>query len=201
MENEVVWGIHTGRPRGSKDSEPRVLAAEVDRLFKGGGGRGIVAVAWPETGDLGGLPAEPDAFERHVGAARDDAEGPTNAIDAATLFAFACEAKDGDIVVWRSAESDAVWIGRIRGPYRYVPDAPSGYVHQRPVSWRPPRPTTDFSKEALRALGQHRTFFQVRNAIEELRQAATGNPTWMLAQPAEPAAVPEAAIETELERE
>lgn len=191
MDIGVVWGIHTGRPRGTKESEQRVLAAEVDRAFKGTGGRGTIAVGWPEAGDLRSLSPEPAAFERRVGEIHEGASPQTIANDAATLFAFACEAKEGDIVVWRSAETNDVWIGRIRGGYEHVPDAHGGYVHRRAVSWRPPRPTTDFSKEALRSLGQQRSFFRVKNATEEFRRAATGLPVWMLQAPAGPATEPE----------
>ncbi len=179
MEHVTVWGVHTGRPRGSKESEPRLLAAELDRSFKGTGGRGTIAVGWPELGDLAVLPADPEAFRERLTEANPDATPQSIVNDATTLYAFVHEAKEGDIVVWRSAESSDVWIGRIRGPYVHDPAAPAGCINRRPVSWRPPQAATDFSKEALRSLGQQRSFFRVKNE-QEFREAATGMPAWML---------------------
>ncbi len=179
METAVVWGIHTGRPRGSKASEQRVLAAEMDRVFKGAGGRGTIAVGWPEIGDLSALPADPEELKRRLLEIHPDAKPQSIANDAATLLAFVHEASEGDIVVWRSGETRDVWIGHIRGPYAYLPDAHDEYVNRRAVSWRPPQAASDFSKEALRSLGQQRSFFRVKSE-EEFRQAATGMPLWML---------------------
>lgn len=190
MEIAVVWGIHTGRPRGSKASEQRVLAAEMDRVFKGAGGRGTIAVGWPEMGDIGALPPDAEAFKRRLAEVHPDASAQSIANDAATLLAFVHEAKVGDIVVWRSGETRDVWIGHIRGAYAHVPDAHDEYVNRRAVSWRPPQAATDFSKEALRSLGQQRSFFRVKNELE-FRQAATGMPLWMVRQ------APTAAIEVE----
>lgn len=190
MDSIAVWGIHTGRPKGAKESEQRTAAAEADRVFKGSGGRGTIAVGWPEVGDLGSLPADLAAFEERVGSAMEGATPRAIATDAATLFAFAREAKEGDIVVWRSAESNDVWVGRIRGGYEYVPDGHGDYVNRRAVSWQPPRATSEFSKEALRALGQHRSFFRVTNATEEFRLVASALPSWMSRGPSAAAAAP-----------
>lgn len=180
MENNVVWGIHTGRPRGSKESEQRVLVAEMDRIFKGAGGRGTIAIGWPAIGDLRDLPEEQEAIKLRLAEILPEATPQVLTNDAATLRAFAAEASEGDIVVWRSPETRDVWIGHIRGPYAYEPDAHQEYVHRRTVSWRPPQDASDFSKEALRSLSQQRSFFRVKNDGAEFRQASSGMPDWMV---------------------
>jgi restriction system protein len=164
VDNELqVWGIHAGRPRGASDAVHRALEEETDRLFSSG----VIAIGWPEVGDLRELTCDRDSFKQRLRETNPSLTPGAVAIDATTLLVFACEARVGDIVVWRPRLRTEVRIGRITSDYLFEPDSHEEYVHRRRVSWARLLRPTDFSDSARRAVGQQRSFFPIKNHQHE----------------------------------
>lgn len=167
MGDEAIWGIHTGRPRGSTEGEQQGLIPQMDETFKGG----IVAIGWPEVGDLGNLPADREAFRQRLAESAADRLPRSIAADATTLLAFVHEARIGDFIVYRSPISNDIMVGRVTGPYYHDPNAHQEYVNRRKVSWARRMPIDAFSPDARKALGQQRSFFRLKHHAEEYRVA------------------------------
>lgn len=165
MGDETVWGIHTGRPRGSVQSEQHALTVQMDELFKGG----TVAIGWPQLGDLSDVPADREAFKQRFAEVNSDQPSRSIAADATTLLAFVHEAQIGDFIVYRSPITNDIRVGRIVGPYHHDPDADHDYVNRRQVRWARRVPVDAFSVEARKALGQQRSFFRLKDHAEEYR--------------------------------
>jgi restriction system protein len=71
----------------------------------------------------------------------------------------------------------ALAVGKVSGPYKFEPEAPSGAKHQRPVKWvRTDIPRGDVDQDILFSLGSTLTVFQVRRSDAEKRlfQTAEG---------------------------
>jgi restriction system protein len=155
----TVWGIHAGRPRGQSDTVHGVLEQETDQLFR----EGTIAIGWPSMGDLRDLGCDRDAFKRRLEETNPELAPRSVAADAGTLLIFACDVRIGDLLVWRARLRDEVRIGRILSDYRFEPESHDEYVHRRTVRWaRNVRPS-NLTDEARRSLGQHKSFFEIKN--------------------------------------
>jgi restriction system protein len=161
-EAPVVWGIHAGH------------GGEADSFFLK---HNLIAVGWPEVGDLGKLKADQDSFKKRLQEVLPTAKAGAIRNWAGILWRFTYEMKKGDVVVYPSKIDRQVHIGIVAGPYLFEPGENTLYPHQRAVQWKTAPPRTKFSQGALYEIGSALTFFQVRNFAEEFLAALSGKPT------------------------
>ena len=143
-ENVRVWGFHA-------TEDPQLPIK-----------KNCIACGWEDVGDLSELPHEQDAFlpifmkrrERHHKSVDSCRQG------AGTLLRFAWEAKVGDCVVYPVSNRKDVYIGRIKGVYRFDKDSDSPYKQVRDVEWTGPFSRDDFTPGAQTAMGG-RTFWAI----------------------------------------
>lgn len=174
----TIWGIHGG------------ATGDADTLFLK---KSVVAIGWPEVGDLSAIPGDRESFKAVVAKAYPKKNPNSVPNNAGQLFRFAQEVAVGDLVVYPSKRDKQVHIGRIEGPYRYDPKMSEAYPNMRPVKWLAERPRTRFSQGAMYEVGSAMSLFQVKNYADEFRQAMDGGEP---IQPAEGDAAVEAISES-----
>jgi restriction system protein len=152
MIDPVLWGIHAGK------------TGHADSLFKS---KRVIALGWEGTPDLSSLPAEREAFKAVYRDVFPDANPGNVTASASQLYRFVHELQTGDLVAYASPIDRRVHLGRVTGAYKFVPDAPGGYCHQRSVEWLKHVPRTRYSQGALYELGAALSLFQIRNYAEE----------------------------------
>jgi|SRR5918996_1098348 restriction system protein len=85
------------------------------------------------------------------------------------LWAFRQRIQVIDLVVLPLKTRTAIAIGRVTGPYKFLPDQPEGARHTRKVEWlQTDIPRTSFDQDLLYSFGAFMTVCQIRrNAAEE----------------------------------
>jgi len=170
--NCPVWGIHAGKYGDAHD------------LFIQ---HNVIAIGWPELGDLLKLDPTRDAFYDKYRQAEPTASKQSIANSAGQPYRFAHECEVGDFVVYRRGQE--VRLAEVTGPVEYHPDRNPNYPQQRPVKWAKVVPASAFSLGALHEAGSAMSFFSIRNYADEFLAALAGEKP--------PAADPaEVAIET-----
>lgn len=123
--------------------------------------KGVVAVGWPEIGDL--TPADTREAVRalHESAYPDDSAGKaTNAIGV--LFTFRSVLDRGDHVVTYDPNEREYLVGEITSDYRYSgSDVGADWPHVRSVSWRGRVQRDDLSPATRNSLGSTLTLFAI----------------------------------------
>jgi restriction system protein len=150
-ENQVFWGFH--------------ILAGGDSLVK----KGYVAVGWPEMGDLAKIGPTRDSFKARVREVYGEKLHIANS--TGQLFRFVHEMKPNDVIIYRSKIDRNIHIGRVKGPYRFLPALDAEYCNVREVEWIKTVAATLFSQGALYELGSALTLFQVRNYAAEFQAA------------------------------
>jgi hypothetical protein len=93
---------------------------------------------------------------------------------AGQLSAFAFRVEVGDLVIVpRLPKVRDYLVGRVKGPYRHVVDAPALGHHQRSVEWLGTFPRTELSPSAINTLGAILTIFRPTAVEAELRSLIT----------------------------
>lgn len=147
MENEVtVWGIH------SKN----------DSLFLD---KKIIAIGWPEVGDLSKINPTKEDFKQKVQAAYPKEKRGTIIAWGSTLYRFAKEIQIGDYVVFPSKADRKINIGVVTSHYIY--DASSEYPNIYKVNWLKHVPRTSFSQGALYEAGSIMALFRIKKYAHE----------------------------------
>ncbi len=135
-----------------------------------------IAIGWDALGDLSALPPSRDAFKaRYVQVYPDEKPGAVP-VKAGILYRFAREMQVDDIVVYPSKSDRMIHVGKVLGPYGFMPRTSEGYPHRRPVAWLTSVPRAQISQPALYEIGSAITLFQISNNAEEFLAAATGQP-------------------------
>jgi restriction system protein len=155
----VLWGIHAGQ------------SGEADALFLK---KKLVALGWPEMGDLSKIPPDREGFKAKVAATYPHHKPGAIPTLAGQLFRFVHEMKPGDLVLYPSKIDRHVHMGRIEGAYRYDSSFKSDSPNLRPVTWLKSAPRTAFKQGALYEIGSAMTLFQVKNYAEEFLAALEG---------------------------
>jgi restriction system protein len=158
-DNRPIWGIHMELLHGMRPVTDK-----------------FIAVGWPAVGDLSKLPATREAFKKAVAAAYPNKKPGAIPVDAGTLFKFATEMEEGDLVVYPSKPDRMVNIGTIASDYLFKPSEDKEFPNRRRVNWKRHVPRTDFSQNALHEIGSAVTLFQVKNFAEEFLAAFEGKP-------------------------
>lgn len=155
VEEKKVWGIHT----------------QDDKLFLHDN---VIAVGWPDVGDLSKLEPSREAFKQHYTSVYPEAKKQSVANSAGMLFRFVHEVQIGDYVVFPSKSDRMINIGEIVGDY-YFDGNEHEYDQKRKVKWIKHLPRTSFSQGALYEVGSALSFFMVKNYAEEYLAALGKN--------------------------
>lgn len=159
-ENEkTLWGIHGG------------MTGDADSLFLK---KNYVALGWDKTGSLAELPANREAFKRHLGNIYPDMKPGAIPVNGGQLFRFVHEMQISDFILYPSKIDGQIHIGQVAGQYQYDPGIEAGYPNQRPVKWLRAFPRTHFTQGALYEIGSALSFFQVKNYADEFFNALEG---------------------------
>jgi restriction system protein len=162
MNSGISWGVHAGK-----------LGAAEDLFLRGS----VIAIAWPELGDLAELESAREAFlERYrevYGRAQKERSVSTS---VGQVYRFVHDVRIGDLVVYRART--IMHLGMVSGPYTYT--ASSDYPHRRAVNWLSSISTAALSQGALQELKSMLALFRVRRhaaEIERVFRCETGWPT------------------------
>lgn len=149
----AVWGIHND-----------TLTTElVDRNF--------VSISWDELGDLSAIPHGREGLKAALERSHPDAKEQAIRNWAGIILRFRDEMQIGDVVVAPYKPDSTINLGRITGPYEYVPDEPE-HRHHRSVEWvQTGFPRTVFSQSALYEIGSVLTTFRVKRHADEFLAA------------------------------
>src|SRR3954451_17447657 len=138
---KAVWGIHNDK-----------LTTE---LVKGN----FVSIGWDRIGDLAQIGPDREALKVEQKSAYPETKPGAVPVQAGTLFRFAFEIAEGDVVVAPYRPDSTINIGVVTGPYMYTADAPI-HPHRRPVKWmRLGLPRSVFTRPALNEIGSAITLF------------------------------------------
>ena len=155
----TIWGIHAGKT-GDADS----------LFFKAK----VIALGWPDMGDLSKLPSDRDAFKNQVAAVYPHKKPGAVPNNAGQMFRFVHEMKNGDLVVYASKRDRHIHIGEVSGEYLYNLKEEPAYPHLRSVNWLKDFPRTKFTQGALYEIGSAMSLFKVKNYAEEFENALKG---------------------------
>lgn len=153
-----VWGIH--------------MPAEVanDPIESG-----VVSLGWPAMGDIFALPNSRDVFKQRLIETHPDTKAGAVPVDAGTLYKFAHEIKQGDVLIYPSKHDRTVNIGVVRAKKWHSPSLKPWAVefpNHIEVSWKGHFPRSDFSQSALNEIGSYVTLFRVRKYASEFLSKA-----------------------------
>jgi restriction system protein len=150
VELENLWGLHH---RGG-----------IDFL-----GEEIIAVGWPDAGDLTELSEDREQFKarlRETFPARSEA-WVANA--AGQLLRFRRVMQPGELVIYSHKADRTINIGRISGDYSYTADVRERYPNRRPVEWLKTGLSRDeFSSGCLYEVGSALSVFTIKEHRDEL---------------------------------
>jgi len=155
----TVWGIHAGR------------TGDAVALFLK---ENVIALGWPEMGDLAALPANCEAFKTRLVQAYPDEKPGAIPVDAGQLYRFIYEIKPGDVVVFPSKRDRQIHIGEVQGAYQFQPKLDKHYTHTHPIQWLKNVHRTAFTQGALYEIGSAMSFFQVKTYSDEFLAALEG---------------------------
>jgi restriction system protein len=136
--------------------------------------QGFVSIGWEDVGDLAALSPDREAFKQKLVEAYPDTKPGAVPVQAGVLFRFACEMREGDLVIYPSKTDRMVNIGIVESAYEFVLGKTDGSTHRRQVRWLNHIPRSDFSQNALNEIGSAITLFQVSNNAEEFLNALEG---------------------------
>jgi restriction system protein len=174
---EKLWGLHH---RGAHE----LVSA------------GLIAVGWPDAGDLGDLPDDRDAFKQRLRASFPGKSEAWVANAAGQLLRFRHVMQVGELVVYSRKADRTINIGRIEGEYAYEPGEWGRYPNRRRVEWLETEiPRDRFSSGCLYEIGAALSVFTIKEHKQEilaaLGEGAGGG--------SGPVAAPEAEAPPELE--
>lgn len=151
MTEKAVWGIHT--------QNDNLLLRD-----------SVIAIGWPEMGDLSSIEPTRGAFKAKYGTVYPDAKKGSVPTSAGMLYRFVHEAAIGDYVVFPSKSDRKINIGVVEGGYSFAQNV-RDYPQQRAVKWLKHVPRTSFSQGALYEVGSALSFFAVKNYSDEFLSA------------------------------
>jgi restriction system protein len=154
VKEQAVWGIHAGR------------TGDADALFQK---EDVVAIGWPEMGDLTKIKHDREAYKVAVAKAYPDAKLGAIPNYAGQLLRFVFDLQPGDLVLYPSKQDRMVHFGKIEGAYTYDPLTSPPYPNMRSVKWVKAVPRTQFTQGALYELGSAMSLFQVKNYADEFK--------------------------------
>lgn len=169
MSADTLWGIHH---RGAHDFL----------------GERMIAVGWPDAGDLMDLAEDRDRFKARLRESFPDRSEAWVANAAGQLLRFRHVMQVGELVVYSRKADRTINIGRISGDYTYEPGVSGRYPNRRPVEWlKTELPRDEFSSGCLYEVGSALSVFTIKEHREELLARLDGEPGLIAsAKPVEP---------------
>jgi restriction system protein len=152
MSEQAIWGIHPGE------------GGAVEDLFLR---RSVIAIGWPNMGDLSQYP-DREAYKASFPGAYPGEKPGAIPTKAGQLYRFVHEMQVGDLVVCPLKLAREVRIGRTVGEYQHLPDVNARYPNMRKVEWLKSVPRTSFSQGALYEMGSALTLFQISSHADEV---------------------------------
>lgn len=150
MAAGTLWGIHH---RGTHEFV----------------GEGIVAIGWPDAGDLTDLADDRDRFKARLRESFPDRTEAWVANAAGQLLRFRHVMREGDLIVYSRKADRTINIGRIVGGYAYEPGISGRYPNRRRVEWlKTELPRDEFSSGCLYEVGSALSVFTIKEHKEEL---------------------------------
>lgn len=150
MSVGTLWGIHH---RGAHDFL----------------GEQMIAVGWPDAGDLTDLPEDRDRFKARLRESFPDRSEAWVANAAGQLLRFRHVMQVGELVVYSRKSDRTINIGRISGAYAYEPGVSGRYPNRRSVEWlKTGLPRDEFSSGCLYEVGSALSVFTIKEHREEL---------------------------------
>ncbi|WBY17531.1 restriction endonuclease [Erythrobacteraceae bacterium WH01K] len=137
---------------------------------------GYVCVGWPSVGNIFELPEDREVFKARLKSAYPDKKAGAIPVDAGTLFRFAHDVAEGDIVVWPSKHNRRVNIGVANGKkWHAAGNEVDGedFPNFLGVNWQTDVPREKFSQAALNEIGSFITLFRIRNHANQFRACLT----------------------------
>jgi len=127
----------------------------------------MIVLKDPGLGDLSKLEANRQSFyEAYRSIKPHDTHAGIAGIGG-KFFRFVHEMQVGDIVLYPSLRTREVYVGEIKGKYRFV-DKDVDFPHQRKVQWIISFPKTSLSKTARYEIGAARTLFKYQKHLDEI---------------------------------
>ena len=152
-----------------------VRAGEEGRLFKEFKKDSIVAIGWPELGDLSNLTNTEEV--RGLVEERDKQDSPgKKGMTVSQVGRFRFDFKEGDYVLTYDPQEREYLIGIIDGPYQY--DKSKEYHNIRKVKWQGTVSRDDLTAPSRNTLGAISTLFETGEEAEKeiLSLLAGGKP-------------------------
>jgi restriction system protein len=154
--SETLWGLHH---RGAHE-----FVSER-----------IVAIGWPDAGDLTDLPEDREQFKARLRVNFPDRNEAWVANAAGQLLRFRHVMNVGDLLVYPRKADRTINIGRIAGDYAFEPGISSRYPNRRPIEWlRTELPREQFSSGCRYELGCALSVFTLKEHKAELLAALDG---------------------------
>ena len=138
---------------------------------------GIAVIGWYEVPSLAHKTNRQD-IRQCVSTAYPDAPTRRLSYYARSLFLFAVEMEEGDLIVLPRKRTSQIAIGRVAGPYEYRP-LDGVNRHTRRVEWlRPDLPRPTFGQDLLYSFGGLGTVYEVsrNDAARRVVAVAEGHP-------------------------
>ena len=157
--DNTVWGIHAGK------------TGDAYNLFMN---KSVIALGWPNMGDLSQLPGNRESFKAKLIQAYPETKLGAVPVNAGQLFRFVFEMKPGDTIIFPTKHDRQVHLGRVEGLYQYNPSLDSNYPNMRSVSWLKVVPRISFTQGALYEIGSAMSCFQVKNYADEFISTLEG---------------------------
>jgi len=131
----------------------------------------IVGIGWGKLGDLSKVGTREEVQELYAKTHPDESiKSQQNQV--AQVFAFRSRIAKGDLVALPLKNSPSIAFGRIKGEYKFTPDAHGFVKHQRSVEWIKEIPRSLMDQDLLFSFGAFLTVFQVRRNDAEVRVQA-----------------------------
>src|SRR4051812_31181762 len=106
MAETTIWGIHAGQ---YGEAEPVFLK------------HNCVALGWELVGNLGAVPPSREEFKKLIASHYPQTKVGAIPVHGGLLYKFVHEMKPHDIVAYPSKATRTIHLGRVTGPYTWVP--------------------------------------------------------------------------------
>ncbi len=157
MASPHVWLVHT----------PIEIADIVEN-------KGVVAIGWEATGDLGRFKTR-DQMKAQFRKAYGNLSDTKTAVGAGTLYRFTTEIKVGDIILTPLKVSREVLMGTVTSEYIHDTNIVSKhYPNIRKTEWSKKVSRDDLSQPFRNTIGGILTVFNIDSHIEEVRKLLAG---------------------------
>lgn len=159
-----VWGIHMPEWVGDDPIEGN-----------------FVCIGWNRVGNIFELPKDREVYKAAIQEAYPEKKPGAIPVDAGTLYRFAHEVREGDVIVYPSKHNRMVNIGHATGKRWHTPkggEEDKNKPNFLGVNWLGQFPRSNFSQAALNEIGSFITLFSIRSHASEFRSKIQNGTSW-----------------------